>query len=191
MPLALLIQVTRITVITCFVAACLIALASWVLRARRVSPFGVPARVLRRVSDPIMRPLERGVIRAGGNPQDAPLWLVGISVVGGLLLLSLVGWLGAGIAGLIASLHAGPVEVLRFLVGGIFSVLMGALLVRVIASWLGVSLYGRWMRPIAVLTSWIVEPIQRVLPPFGPFDFSPVVAYLLLWIARTFVLRLW
>jgi len=191
MPLALLIQVTRITVITCFAAACLVALASWALRARRLNPFGAPARMLRRVSDPIMRPLERRVIRAGGNPQDAPLWLVGISVVGGLLLLSLVGWLGEAIVGLIGSLHAGPAEVLRFVVGGIFSLLMAALLIRVIASWLGTSPYGRWMRPITALTSWIVEPIQRVLPPLGPFDFSPMVAYLLLWIARTFVLRLW
>jgi uncharacterized protein YggT (Ycf19 family) len=47
------------------------------------------------------------------------------------------------------------------------------------------------MRPIAALTSWIVEPIRRVLPPFGPLDFSPMVAYLLLWLARTFVLSLW
>jgi YggT family protein len=191
MPLALLIQVTRITVITCFAAACLIALASWALRGRRLNPFGTPARMLRRLSDPIMRPLERRVIQAGGNPQDAPLWLVGISVVGGLLLLSLVGWLGEAIVGLIGSFRAGPAEVGRFLVAGVFSLLMAALLVRVIASWLGVSLYGRWMRPIAALTGWIVEPIQRVLPPFGPFDFSPMVAYLLLWIARTFVLRLW
>ncbi len=191
MPLTLLVQVTRITVITFFACACLVALAQWALRSRRLSPFGAPARTLRRLSDPIIRPLERRVTRAGGNPQDAPLWLVGISVVGGLLLLSLVGWLGETIVELLGSIHAGPSQVLRFVVGGAFSLLMGALLVRVIASWLGVSLYGRWMRPIAALTSWIVEPIRRVLPPFGPLDFSPMVAYLLLWLARTFVLSLW
>ena len=32
-------------------------------------------------------------MRAGGSPQDAPLWLLGIVIVGGLLLLSLTGWL--------------------------------------------------------------------------------------------------
>ena len=46
---------------------------------------------------PLLLPLERRVIRAGGSPQDAPLWLVGIVIAGGLLLLSLVQWL-AGFA---------------------------------------------------------------------------------------------
>ena len=48
---------------------------------------------MRRASDPVLLPLERRIVRAGGSPQDAPLWLVGIVIVGGLLLLSLVHWL--------------------------------------------------------------------------------------------------
>jgi uncharacterized protein YggT (Ycf19 family) len=38
------------------------------------------------------------------------------------------------------------------------------------------------------LTNWLVEPIRRMLPPFGMLDFSPLVALLVLWLARTLLL---
>ena len=41
---------------------------------------------------------------------------------------------------------------------------MIALFVRVIASWLGISPYARWMRPVMAATSWLVEPIRRFSP---------------------------
>ena len=67
---------------------------------------------------------------------------------------------------------------------------MTAILIRVIASWFGIGPYRRWMRPLVALTSWIIEPIRRILPPFGPFDFSPMIAWLVLFVLRGFVLGL-
>ena len=49
---------------------------------------------------------------------------------------------------------------------------MLALFVRVIASWLGISPYSAWMRPVMILTDWLIEPIRRILPPMGMIDFS-------------------
>jgi uncharacterized protein YggT (Ycf19 family) len=40
-----------------------------------------------------------------------------------------------------------------------------------------------------MLTEWLLEPLRRLLPPFGPLDLSPMVAYLLLWIAQQAVVR--
>jgi hypothetical protein len=45
------------------VVAAVVALASWLVRTRRVSPFGVLGRSLRAMSDPIMRPVERRIVR--------------------------------------------------------------------------------------------------------------------------------
>ena len=39
-----------------------------------------------------------------------------------------------------------------------------------------------------LLSDWIIEPIRRVLPPFGMIDFSPLVAWLVLSIVRSFLL---
>jgi YggT family protein len=46
------------------------------------------------------------------------------------------------------------------------------------------------MRPCVWLTEWLLEPLRRVLPPLGMFDISPMVAWLLLMLARWFVVGL-
>jgi YggT family protein len=132
--------------------------------------------------------LERRVIRFGGSPQDAPLWLLGIVILGGLILLSLTSWL-LGLAGSVAALGiARPRDWIRLLAGWAFSLVMVAIFIRVIASWFGVSEYRPWMRPLVFLTDWIIRPIRRLLPPTGMIDFSPMLAWLVLWVARGLVL---
>jgi YggT family protein len=177
-------------VVVALVFACIIALTGWAVRARHLNAFGAWPRLVRRLSDPIMRDLERRVIRAGGSPQDAPLWLVGIVVVGGLVLVSLTRWLLGSLIQFEYLASAGPRAWLRFLVSIAFSLMMAALFIRVIGSWFGLSRYTRWMRPVFALTDWLVEPIRRVLPPFGMIDLSPMVAWLVLWVLRGFIINL-
>ena len=64
-------------------AAALGALAAMAVQSRAINPFGRTARAIRRLTDPLLVPIERRVLRAGGNPQAAPWWLIGIAVVGG------------------------------------------------------------------------------------------------------------
>ena len=116
--------------------------------------------------------------------------------VGGLAFLLVItrrreigvgfGWLLRGGFGAMAG--ASPRVWARVLVSWAFSIVMLAIFVRVIASWIGVSEYRRWMRPFVLLTDWIIHPIRRVLPAAGMIDFSPMVAWLVLWVARGFVL---
>ncbi len=65
-----------------------------------------------------------------------------------------------------------------------------ALLARVIGSWFGVGRYNRWMRPMYVLTDWIVEPLRRIIPPLGIVDITPLVAWFLLLLLRGWVISL-
>jgi YggT family protein len=187
-PLAILILAGRTIVVVALVYAAIVALTHWAVRSRRLTPFGAWPRFVRRASDPVLQPLERRIIRSGGSPQDAPLWLVGIVVVGGLLLISLIQWLVGFTVTLEYLAEAGPRAWGRFLVSGLFSILMIALFVRVISSWIGISPYKRWMRPVMILTDWLIDPIRRILPPFGMLDFSPLVAWLVLSLVRQFVL---
>lgn len=186
---ALLDTATRAFVVAAFVYSVVVAATYWGVRSRRLNAFGGWARFVRGISEPVLRPLERRIMRAGGSPSDAPLWLLGIALVGGLVLISLMRW-AIGVAYELGALsQAGPREWLIAAVAWIFRILMIALLVRVIASWFGVSPYAKWMRPFVGLTEWLLEPLRRVLPPFGPLDLSPMVAYLLLWIAQQAVVR--
>jgi len=182
--------VARVLVVAALVYASVVAFTHWAVRSRRITPFGAWPRFVRRLSDPVVVPLERRIVRAGGSPQDAPLWLLGVVVAGGLLLLTLVHWL-AGFAATLGTLsESGPRAWAAFLVSGLFNVLMIALLIRVISSWFGISPYRPWMRPVMALTNWIIDPIRRILPPFGMIDFSPLVAWLVLTLVRGFVLSL-
>ena len=188
MVFATLDLVARTIVVVALVYASLVGLTHWAVRSRRITPFGAWPRFMRRASDPVLLPLERRIVRSGGSPQDAPLWLVGLVVAGGLILLTLVHWL-AGFVGTLGYLSgAGSRAWLRFAASTLFSVLMIALFVRVIASWFGISPYRPWMRVAIALTDWLIQPIRRILPPFGMIDFSPLVAWLVLSLLRGFVL---
>jgi YggT family protein len=186
---ALDIAVRSIVLLTLAFAAT-IALTHWAVRSRRINPFGAWPRLVRRVSDPILLPLERRVINAGGNPQNAPLWLLGLVIGGGLLLLSLTQWLIGTAAGVVLIAQGGVRVWMQVLMSAVFTILMAAILIRVIASWLGIGPYRKWMRPVYALTNWLIDPIRRILPPVGIFDFSPMVAWLVLYVVRGFVLGL-
>ncbi|MGH7607918.1 MAG: YggT family protein [Gemmatimonadales bacterium] len=168
--------------------AALAALGSWLVRTRRISPFSALGRGLRAGSDAVLRPVERRLIRMGGNPVHAGGWLVVLSAVAGIVFLSLLGWLLATFQRAQLAALGGPRATAALIIGLVYSVLVFALLARVIGSWFGIGRYTRWMRPAYVLTDWIVEPIRRLLPSFGPFDVSPLVAWLALWLLRRFLL---
>src|SRR5437899_10378331 len=85
--------ILRILVFAAFCLAALIAFAGWLVRSRRVSPFGGFGRTLRSVTDPVLRPVETRLVRLGGNPVHAGRWLVLLAAAAGVLLLSLIDWL--------------------------------------------------------------------------------------------------
>jgi YggT family protein len=190
MSLIVLYTFVRSIVILALAYASLVALTHWAVRSRRINPFGAWPRFMRRVSDPVLQPMERRVVSAGGNPQNAPLWLLAVVIAGGLVLMSLTGWVIDALARLSWMAQSGPRFWLQTLVSLLFTILMTAILIRVIASWFGIGPYRTWMRPIMALTSWLIDPIRRILPPFGMFDFSPMVAWLVLYVVRGFVLGL-
>ena len=72
---------------------------------------------------------------------------------------------------------------LRFLVLALYAVLLG----RVIWSWIDPGFGGPIGRFLYETTEPILGPIRRFLPQRGPFDWSPIVAFILLTIvARVF-----
>ena len=176
--------------ILALVLALVIALTYYLVRTRRIGPFGYWARSVRRLTDPILRPIEGRLARAGKNPQDAPAWLLGFAVAGGLLLISLVDWLLRFAFEARMATASGGSGVAVFLINGAYTVLLAALIIRVVASWFGIGAYDRRFRPVVLLTEWLIAPIRRFVPPVGAVDFSPMVAWLVLVLARLLLLGL-
>jgi YggT family protein len=173
--------VARYIVFGVFALAGLAALGSWLVRSSRVSPFGPLGRGLRAATDPVLRPVERRLVRMGGNPVHAGWWLIILVAVGGVVFLSLLGWVLQNYQSAAWAAEQGPRATLALTVELAYKVFFFAIALRIIASWLGWFRYARWMRPVYALTDWLIEPIRRYVPPVGMFDISPLVALLVLW----------
>src|SRR2546426_10092381 len=98
----------RYLVFAAFAGSALVALASWLVRTRRISPFGTLGRALRTASDPLIRPVETRLVRAGGNPVHAGWWLVVAVAAAGVLLITLWNWLVDTAYAVTAAFAAGP-----------------------------------------------------------------------------------
>ena len=171
-------------------AAGVVALTHWLVRRGTLSRFGGWPRLVRGASDAPVKAMEGQLVRRGANPQDAPYWLLGVAVVGGLVLISTVQWILGYLASATWAVQNGPRGIFVFLVLSACDLLAMAIFVRVIGSWFGVGRYTPWMRPFYTVTDWLIEPIRRRLPPMGMIDFSPMVAWLLVIIARAILVTL-
>jgi YggT family protein len=181
---------TRYLVFGLFAVAFVVAATHYGVKHGKLSPFSPFARGVRQISPHLLKPFERSLYRGGGNPANAPYVFFWVALIGGLLLIGAVQWVVALVYDLAGSAAAGPRSLVRFAVSLGFSVLMIAIFLRVIASWFGASPYSRAMRLVHGLTDWLLDPLRRVIPPIGMIDITPMVAYLMLLLARGFVLGL-
>ncbi len=169
-------------------AMAVIAVADWAVRTRRVSPFGPMSRFMRARVDPFMAPVERSVVRAGGRTTTVPWWALVAVIVIGLLLIFVLDFVG-NLLGEIVRAAATPALLPALLVSWLIGLVEIALLVRVIASWVNVSPWSRWVRWSFVLTEWLLAPLRRFIPPLGMIDFTPLIAYFILALLRPIIVN--
>lgn len=177
-----------------FLAAALVAAVAfgldWLVRTRRISPFSPVARFVRGAVEPLVRPVERRVLRAGGSPHAAPWWALVVVVVGGIICLSLLGFVRDQVVMAAMALERGSAGIYFLAVTWTSAVLEIALIVRVLGSWVGGTPYSPWWRWSYLLTDWFIVPLRRVVPTIGMIDITPIVAYFLIQIVAGLLLRL-
>lgn len=154
----------------------IVCVLDWAVRTRRISPFSRTARLTRARVDPMLRPIERVIVRAGGVPTNAAWWGLVAYVVFAILLITLLQFVG-GILTQVVFAASEPRSIGPLLLSWAFSFLRLALLVRVLSSWFPVSPHSRWVRWSYVTTDWMIRPLQRVVPRVGMFDITPLVAW--------------
>ena len=184
------ITVVRYTVLAVAVVFAVFCVIDWLVRTRHVNLFGSLARFCRSKIDPVLEPIERKVVRAGGNPQSAPLWGLAAVVIGGILLISTLDFIHAQVIGLTFAAKGGAGGMFRLLVSWTFDVLRIAILVRVVSSWLPISPYSKWIRWSYVISEPILKPLRQFIPSIGPIDITPIIAYFLLGFLQSAVLGL-
>ena len=184
------IQVLRTVLLFIALVFGLICLLDWAVRTRKISPFNAIARFCRSTVDPLIVPIERRVVRAGGTPASAPLWALVVVVVGGILLLTFLDFIRLQVARSFIASQGGYAGIYHLLVSWTFTILKIALLVRVISSWLPISPYSVWVRWSYRLSEPILTPMRRVVPNLGGLDITPILAYFLLSLVESLLHRL-
>jgi YggT family protein len=185
-----IIQVVRAALLSVAVVFGVICVLDWAVRTRKISPFNAIARFCRATVDPLIAPIERKVVRAGGTPASAPLWALAAVVIGGILLLSLLDFILLQVARSMIASQNGAAGIFHLLVSWTFTILKIALIVRVISSWLPISPYSRWVLWSYKLSEPILAPMRRIVPNLGGLDITPILAYFLLSLTESFLLRL-
>jgi YggT family protein len=183
-------QVLRAALLSIAVVFGVICILDWAVRTRKISPFNAIARFCRATVDPLIAPIERKVVRAGGTPAAAPLWALAAVVIGGILLLSLLDFILIQVAKSMIASQNGAAGIFHLLVSWTFTILKIALIVRVISSWLPISPYSRWVLWSYKLSEPILAPMRRIVPNLGGLDITPILAYFLLSLTESFLLRL-
>jgi YggT family protein len=188
--LALIIGVVRTAVAAAVVIFAIACLLDWLVRTRRINPFHPVARTIRRIVDPLLAPIERRILRAGGTPTSAPIWgLVGAVFIG-IVIISGLDFLVQGMATFFFAASAGPMGLFVVLVKLTFDVLRLAVILVVIVSWLPISPFSPWVRWAFYLSEPILRPLRDIVPRLGMFDITPIVAYFLLGVLEWAFLRM-
>ena len=180
-------EILKTALLWAAVVVALTATIDWLVRTRRISPFGPLARFFRQHIDPLLEPVERRVIRAGGTPANAPWWALAAIIVIGIVLLALLDFVGGLVADVMVGVSEGPGGLVRLLIFWTFTVLRIAILVRVITSWLPMGPYSPWVRWSFTLTEPILRPLRRVIPPFRQIDLTPLIAFFALGLVESLV----
>lgn len=176
-----------------FALAAVLAVISgvdWLVRTRRIKPFGAVARFFRKTVDPAFAPIERRVVRAGGNPAMAPWWALVFVIVVGVVVLSLLGFLSNQVAMSVLAFQSGSSGILHLLLRWTFGILQIAIIVRVICSWVRISPYSRWVRWAFAISEPILRPLRAIIPTVGMIDITPIVAFFVLQLLESFILSI-
>ena len=167
----------RYTVLGIVVLAAIVAIGSWLVRTRKVSPFSAIGRALRAVTDPIIVVGAKEAYEARCRScHEVPRRIPETSRA--------TSGFPAGTTRPYSMSLAGPRQTFALIIDLAYKILFAALIVRVIAAWFGMYRYSKWIRPAYILTDWLVEPLRRIIPPVGGWDLTPIVAVFLLAILR-------
>ena len=132
-----------------------------------------------KATNPVLMPLRKAL------PPIRRLDTAGTLIV--WLLECLKVWLLAMLAGMSLNLPAtlllGFAEVIAF----VLMLYFWLILIRVILSFVGQGSYHPMVPLITQLTDPVLRPIKRLLPDLGGFDLSPLIATLVIFLARALV----
>jgi YggT family protein len=175
--------IKAIIVVTVF-----LMLVRLILNLIDVNPFGFLMLNVRRITDPLVSPMRRGLINFGADPKFAPLVVILLVILLGYFALSLSSTVLTSLLGILSAVQQGsPTGLIGWILYGLLSLYSTLIVIRIVFSWGSVSYANRVMRFLVNVTDPLLLPLRRTIPPVGMFDISALIALLMLWLLQTAV----
>ncbi|MGH9969658.1 MAG: YggT family protein [Pyrinomonadaceae bacterium] len=173
-------------VVAIIVATIFVILLRLIANQADLNPFGWPSITLRRLTDPLIGPVRRGLMGFGVDPKYAPLVTILLTILLGWFVVQLVSSIANTIAGVLVSVQGNLlVPVIGYLLYGLLAFYTLLVFIRIVFSWGTVSYSNRIMRFLINTTEPLLGPLRRIVPPVGRFDISPIVAFIILWLFQS------
>ena len=162
------------TATSVFLVAVLLRLLLQIVRADFYNPI---SQFVVRVTNPLLRPLRRVIPPVGRLDTASVVLAFIVECVAIVLVLVLLG-------------HSflNPLLLLAWSAIGIASLLVNcyffAILAMIVASWIAPHSNHPALLLLHQLIGPVMAPIRRLLPPVGPIDFSPMLAFVAIVVAQ-------
>lgn len=177
----------------------LFAIFAFLLIARLIisyadpNPFGFIGRMgykIRRLTEKWVSPAARFLAVYGADTRLAPLISLFIGLVIAYFFAQIIGNTFFVIDGLTAGIAMGrPMVFIGFVLYGILSLLVLFIFIRFIAQWF-VFTRNTFLGFVMRVTDPIMLPVQRLIPPIGMFDISPMIVLIVIGLLQSAVLNL-
>ena len=143
-----------------------VVLIRFLLQWARADFYNPISQFVVRVTSPVLRPLRQVI------PGYRGLDLASLFLAWALMAVELA--LIAGLLGFGGSLLGALVWAIPALLELVIDILLFAVLVRVLLSWLNPDPFNPAVALLGRLTDPILQPAQRLIPPIGGIDLSPM-----------------
>ena len=172
--------------ITVIVALIVLMIVRLIVDGADLNPFAATYRTVRRLSDPFVIPARALLRQFFADPKYAPIIVIVVVILTGLLVLNLLGTMAQMVQGIVVALRLGSLPaLLGFVFHGLISIYILMIFVRVIFTMAMVSYTNRLMRFLVDTTEPLLGPLRKRIPPVaGRWDISPIVAFIILWLLQ-------
>jgi YggT family protein len=167
------------TLISLYILAVMLRFLLGVVRADFYNPV---SQFLVRITNPLLVPMRKIIPVIGKFDTAAVVLMLALQLISVFIVVALRG----------ASVPV--ITLLLYAVGELFMMLINVFLVsivvQVILSWISPGTYSPVNSLLYSLTSPILKPIQRIIPPLSGIDLSPLFAIIGLQVIRMLIMPL-
>lgn len=169
----------------------LLVLLRFLLQMLRADFYNPVSQFIVRATNPPLRPLRRAIPSIGGQDTGSIVLCLAVIYIKFLILraMSITMVPIGSVSAPIGAVSYGGLAVMSIadLVSLTLTVFLVAVIVKVVLSWINPGAYNPMIGLVDRIASPVLRPVQRLIPPLGGLDLSPLFASLALLVIKMLV----